>query len=375
MIDLIQFRNKANPLLEYTQRVWEKTEGYHCASRAYLEVPTWAAIVMGKLQEMSDFRCLEEPVKLPDSVKSVIGSVLDVNSKAWKELIRLNPEVSFYLGGYVNPSTFIELEDYNLIWLDKPDDLGKHFDWDNTRGPSYHFWAGVPCIPRLALSYGCLYKCSFCSIPRTLTERFELEIMADVKSFKPLSFELLYIDDKTFGQAKNWKLIEKVYNTVKAYNPKFKGFIVQSTAIDALKHLHLWALHYHVKYLEIGVESMDPKTLKAWNKPHTPYMVRKLCLALKAYPSVKLIPNIIFGIPGDDRGPHDYTLTLGFLKAIRPLTAFVNPYVLCAYHDSHGKPQLNSDSDSNENTLDKSWLTEAEKVRVGNIIEEALALY
>jgi hypothetical protein len=245
--------------------------------------------------------------------------------------------------------------------------------------PSYKLFKDTPCIPRLTMSEGCLYRCSFCTIPRKVKALPVDEIYAQVASFEPLQFQLVYLDDKTFGQADTWQLLKPIYNRIKAYNPNFKGFIVQTTAHEVNKSAELWVKEYHVKYIEVGLETMDAATLANWHKPHAPKHLIKAGNTIydlqQARHYVKLIPNVIFGIAGDSRGAHNYDATLATLQTWKHvgIISHINPFILCQYHNSKGNVAEHTDNtDTDENTFEKSWLTLAEQQQASRALDKFL---
>ena len=80
----------------------------------------------------------------------------------------------------------------------------------------YRDFTGYKCIPRLALSTGCKYKCRFCSVSSNLTEIDQWSIEQHMKSFRDLDFKLVYLNDKTFGQARNHSLLPELSKKLKA---------------------------------------------------------------------------------------------------------------------------------------------------------------
>jgi hypothetical protein len=204
-------------------------------------------------------------------------------------------------------------------------------------------------------------------------------ILRQADSFKPLRFKLVYLDDKTFGQASNWRDIRFAYAVIKRYNPEFLGFIVQTTASMAIKYAREWVQNYHVRYIEIGVETLDAKTLRSWRKANTPELSTKAAETIKELQdegySVKLIPNIILGIASDERGPHNYQPTIDWLRRFKSTIAFINPYLLCQYHNSKGGKYKDNSGDLDETRLDKSWLTIEEQRQASAVLDQLLEMF
>ncbi len=382
-----RYNKQANPVYDYYQDTWPMVNGYHIASPHFLEVPTWIASIAGKLGDsyVGKLEIVTCPADLKNFTQQgtiVFGSVLDANKDTWLTIVEHNPNQIFYLGGYVSDDTF---KDYsNVTWVSDPYLLSWYLpDFNPQSMPDYELFRDYKCIPRLQMSSGCLYRCAFCTVGRKVVSFPREYILGQVESFKPLQFELIYLDDKTFGQADNWKLVNEVYDTVKAYNPSFKGFIVQTTAHEVIKNARQWVENYHVKVIEIGVESLDQKTLNLWHKPHGVKHINKASETIRQLKNegfeLTFIPNFIFGIASDDRGDHDYSSTLDWIRDNLDIIALINPYLLCQYHDSKGSVtgrQLENEShaDQVETEIDKSWLTPQEQKFASLALDTALWL-
>lgn len=375
-----------NPVIEYYHERWPEA-GLHVASEHYLELPTWVAEVARYLNPSlwrQEFRVLVdspkvEGARLYDQASAgrvYFGSVLDINKNYWHELITSAGRWSgtFILGGYVNKDEFTEYD--NVIWLDDPKELLFWFPGMTVEGldPDYSLFAGTWCVPRLQLSKGCLYNCAFCTVEREVTTLSKSDILAQVRSWEGLKFSYVYLDDKTFGQASNWRLVDLVYMLIKRYNPGFQGFIVQTTAHEVIEHAEEWVRDYHIRFIEVGVETLDADTLKLWRKPHG---VKHINLAADVIADligegdpVWLIPNIIFGIED-----HDYTQTLEWLEHNAYIIAFINPYLLCQYHDSKGTVASKTGEaggDADETSWDKSWLSKDDVLAASAAMDRAL---
>ena len=115
-----------------------------------------------------------------------------------------------------------------------------------------------------------------------------------------LDFELVYINDKTFGQALNYQYLPAIYESIKLYNPKFRGFTVQTTCYQVGK---FWAKDVdlkdlHIINVELGIESYNDDILKKYRKPQNTGTIDMALNILKNM-NVNIIPNIIIGLPGE----------------------------------------------------------------------------
>lgn len=345
-----------NPCLEYYRKVYPQHEGYHIASEHFMEIPTWIAVIAGKLGTTYDRRLhvienIQASIEwlcAQDESAVVLFSVLDVNKRFVNEIAEAIPQ-KVIAGGYVHPGTISD----KIHWFDSVDDMLETFPGRQPwASPDYSLFEGMKTIPRISLSDGCLYNCSFCTIDRELTEYTYEQVASQAMSYKGLDFELVYVNDKTFGQAKNWKWIATLYDVIHEYNPEFKGFIVQTTVPMANRYAQVWADDYLVKYIEVGVEVVDNEYLRRMHKPYSVKQLKALMDTLDQV-DVGFIPNIIFGLPDDD-----YRKTLHWLWWEQDRVSFINPYVLCQYDSSKDKlVEGGGEHDTDENTLVKSWLS------------------
>jgi len=177
--------------------------------------------------------------------------------------------------------------------------------------------------------------------------------LQDAKNFYPLKFKLVYLDDKTFFQAKNYRILKQVYRVIKSYNPEFKGFIIQTTCSTVLKHLSEIE-ELHIFAIELGIETYNNTLLKALSKPQDEKLILKAMIALEKI-DVKVIPNIIIGIIGENK--QSYNKTLSLLNRFEECIYILNIYNLAIYNNTQLSKEIdiNSDNDLNENSLDKSF--------------------
>lgn len=365
-----------NPCLDYYRKVYPKHEGY-AMGRYFMEVPTWIARIAGMLPDEHYEKELHIVQHVPHTIQYlkympidtiVMFSVLDVNKHIIQEVLRdLPPHLVRVCGGYVHPDY---VSDW-CLWLHRVESLADflpHVQVDAP--PDYSLFKWMDTIPRLTLSTGCLYNCAFCTIEREVQEVDYDQAYDQAKSFNGLNFELVYLNDKTFGQASNWKWLASLGDVISEYNPKFKGFIVQTTVPLAHKYLEEW-VKIGVKYIEVGVEAVDQEYLKAMRKPYNLKQLRELVLKLR-HGQVKagFIPNIIFGLP-DAR----YESTLAWLWLNSDVISFINPFILSQYESSKGNMvEGGGEFDTDENALEKSWLSPEEIERTEKAMRHAFYL-
>jgi tRNA A37 methylthiotransferase MiaB len=211
-------------------------------------------------------------------------------------------------------------------------------------------------IPRLSLSDGCLYNCKFCCVEKTIKEYSRSRIIQQCGEMGNLDFELVYLNDKTFGQAKNHKLLPELLELLAFVNPNFKGFIIQTTATNFLRLSN--EVLACVAYVELGIESFNDSILKAMNKPHKETIIQAACDKIRNIQAqgqnIKLIPNILVSLPGETTVT--YQKTLDFLKENSNIISHINVYSLAIYDNTKLNAELpHTESDKNENNIDKSW--------------------
>jgi len=363
-----------NPALEYYRKVYKRASGYHMPEH-FMEIPTWISVISGMLTDKDYDKSLHIVVDVDETVEWAnllpegtvfMMSVMDVNRTIVHELLQRISR-KFVLGGYVNePEQFEQY--HKAIWLSSVHDLHHVFPWvDYDAAPNYALFNRMSVIPRLTLSEGCLYDCAFCTIKREVTERSWKNVRSQLDAMYQLNFELVYLDDKTFGQADNWQLLEPISRMIKEFNPQFRGFIVQTTVPMMHKYLSLWVCEYDVAYVEVGVEHVDEGYLRKMRKPYSVGQLEDLCMNVREFNNlgvgeVGFIPNIMFALPDADYGS-----TVKWVERNKDIIDFVNPFILCQYGSSKGKlvEEAEGKYDQDENAMVKSWLTDDEVYESG----------
>ena len=226
-------------------------------------------------------------------------------------------------------------------------------------GTDYRHFEGSDVIPRLTMSDGCLHKCAFCVVPKNLTTQSDAVVDQQADSMSKLGAKLVYLNDKTFGQASNYQHLSDVYDRMKTANPDFKGFIVQTTAAQMSKIPADWLQKSGIKYVELGIESYNDPILKEMHKPANQRLIDQATDKLRQN-KIALIPNILIGLPGETA--ETYNNTLEFLKRNKDTISHANIYNLAVYPDAELGKKLTTASpdDFNENVLEKSFHTNPE---------------
>lgn len=355
---------------DYYAKVYEGMPGYRKPEH-YMELPLWIPVISGMAgdrygQQVHMVTNVEESAQeLAETPGTLLFSTIESNAPQTKELLERLSNKRIIMGGHVDPADFAKYP--NVTFLGSPSELQQHLSGLNANAtPDNKLFTGVETIPRLTLSGGCLFACEFCMVPRQITTPSEDAIWEQVESFKPLGFELVYLDDKSFGQAPNWRMIGQVTEEIRKYNPDFKGYIVQTTAniaagdsrkedgsIEAFKELG-------VQYTEIGVESVNPETFLAMRKP---YHLKHLETVMEKARDLDMpiIPNFIFGHPLDT-GRYDNFVA--WTEEHRDVIPAVNVNFLSVLFGAakirkqRNLPTAQDLTDLDQNAYKKSWLTE-----------------
>lgn len=361
---------------DYYATVYEGMPGYKKPEH-FMELPLWIPVISGmagdnygqQVHIVSDVEA--SAASLADTPGTLLFSTIESNAPHTHELIRRLPHKRIIMGGHVDPKEFASYP--NVTFLGSPAELPAHLPGlDTTATPDNKLFEGLDVIPRLTLSTGCLFACEFCMVPRKVETPAEDEIWKQVESFKPLGFELVYLDDKTFGQAPNWKMIGPVGEEIRKYNPKFKGFIIQTTAnvaagdgrkqdgnIEAFSELG-------VRYTEIGVESVNPATFQAMVKPYHLKHLQTVMEKARAL-NMPIIPNFIFGHPLD---VGKYNNFMAWTEEHRDLIPAVNVNFLSVLYGAaqlrkqRNLPEATNATDLDQNAYRKSWLTEGDTLEM-----------
>jgi len=347
---------------KYYESIYAKTPGYS-KTVDFWETPMWVAEASNSLPD-ADFyviRDVEEAKEFLANAEydNVLFSALDVNLDI---IDNIAPSIKgkAIVGGYA--SNIDKLKSHPNVEIFKSQDTGmkdglKAMGVDQTPGVDYRHFKGAKYIPRLCMSKGCLHKCKFCTVPKGIKESSPADIDQQIENMKGIDFELIYLDDKTFGQAKNYTEINKIKDRVKKVNPKFKGFIVQTTATQVAKMEKEnpgFLKDSPVEYLEIGVESYNDDILSRYNKPHrTKHVDQAVETVRKA--GKKFIPNIIIGF--EEETTESYNNTIDFLKRNQDVVSHANIYNLAIYEGSDLSEEVSvaSDEDRIETSANKSF--------------------
>lgn len=332
----------------------------------FFEIPLWSTVGRHNLGDKGDMyavRDMDEAKKFiaESGYKGIAMSALDVNKEFIRDLAKDNPNTKFLVGGYVDPSYFAEQK--NVEWANDFSAISKLSGKPYQPGFSYDIFADTKTMPRLKMSEGCRNKCAFCSIPKKIIEVPKEVIDQQVNDILRLDATLGYVDDKTFGEASNWKYLQQVYNRIKAVKENFIGFVVQTTAPQLLKFNPQDLKDAGIKYVELGIETFNDPILKALHKPTTEKISQKATDYLRDN-KIALIPNIIVGLRAKnakgewiEEDATTYARTMEYLEKNKDVISHPNIYSLSMYEGTELNADINSqvEADRNELEIEKSF--------------------
>lgn len=362
---MVQISNSViNPVREglidkYLDKLYRMRPGYD-RPQDFFEIPLWTAAGAHNLGNKGDFYAVRDIKEASEFIKksgykAVTMSALDVNAKFIMELAKANPDTKFLVGGYVKEGTFSKLK--NVEWADSFDKISSVSGKPYEPGYSYKLFEATETMPRLKMSEGCRNKCAFCSIPKKVIETSKETIDQQVKDIVQLKAKLVYLDDKTFGEAKNHETLPELYRKIKEANPDFSGFVIQTTAPQMLKFTPEFLKESGIKYVELGIETFNDNILKALHKPTTEKISQKATDYLREN-GIALIPNIIVGIRVKDANGKwieeslsTYKKTLDYLKENKDIISHLNVYNLSLYEGTEINSDLNTQAAIDRNEL------------------------
>lgn len=321
----VQFANSMFPRFEASDGYWDEFYrhyhgyGYWRMEDAF-EVPKWIAEVCFFLPRGCERKIcwvhhsVQEAI---DEIESggynhVFFSVMTCTKDFTNEIIRRTSDRQCYIiGGYDGWIYEAQRKYPNVHTMDTMRDTATFLGVPYRFGTDYSLFRGWTVLPRLTLSSGCLNNCRFCIIPHRLEEVDESEIMQQADSFRDLEFRLVYIDDKTFGQARNYRMLSKLGDRIRSYNPDFVGFVIQTTSpvlVEKAREFH----ELGVAVAEIGFETGNDFILKKYRKPSTTHLASR-AIDAGTENGINVIVNIIVGFPEENDGT--YANTMDFMRS------------------------------------------------------------
>lgn len=328
-------------------------EGY-AKLRDFWEIPQWMGYVSKFLPDADVYivRDMKEAKKFLETAgyDRMIFSAIDVNKDLIRELSE-DFKGKVDIGGYTT-DTFGDVP--NATWHKTLKSLAESMGVEFVDGVDYRHFQDAEVIPRLTMSRGCKHRCAFCTVEKQLVETPTEVIDQQAEAFGLLKAKLVYLNDKTFGQAGNYKHLENVYQAILKNNHDFKGFIIQTTGASILKMDDAWLQKSGIRYVELGVETYNNALLRELHKPHNESVLDKAAEKLRKN-NIKMIPNIIIGLPNETNETYDRTLA--WIDKQSDIVSHMNIYNLALYEGTElaGKIEAAKPEDFDENVLEKSF--------------------
>lgn len=276
----VQFANSMFPRFGVSDGYWDDfystySDYGYVRMRDAFEVPKWIAEASYFLPEDSFKKICWVHHSVDEAIQEissgeydfVLFSVMTCTKKFTEEIIRRSkPSQKYVIGGYDNWIYEAGKIYPNVKVADMMRETAEHMGLPYRFGTDYSLFRGWTVLPRLTLSYGCTNRCKFCIVPHTTSIVPGDVIEQQIDSFADLTFKLIYIDDKTFGQAENYRCIKSLASRIKEYNPEFEGFVVQTTSGMVARRAQEFR-ELGVVVAEIGLESYNDDILRKYSKP------------------------------------------------------------------------------------------------------------
>lgn len=336
---------------DYGDKLYSTRSGYSRPSD-FWELPQWIGVAAHNKPNSDVYvvRNMAEAAKFLADAKygEIAFSALDVNSRFIQELLA-GYKGKVAIGGYTDMAPFKGKPGVTVY--------GKMDDWIGPEfkdGTDYRHFRGTETQPRLQLSTGCLHKCGFCTMPHEITKTTPEGVKQQIKSFGDLNYRLVYLNDKTFGQADNYRDLVDLNAQIRKTNPNFEGFVIQTTAAQMTKFDPKFLADSGIKYVELGVESYNDSILKPLHKPANEKLIDEATQKIREN-GLKLIPNVIVGLPEETAAT--YQRTLEYLRRNADVISHVNVNSLAVYSGTElaAKIGLIKPGDADETAIVKSF--------------------
>ena len=297
------------------------------------------------------------------NVETVLSLVRDIalvlpETKIWlggpevsyngEELLKTYPEITGIMRGEGEQS-FLSLLEYYLENKGEPEEIGGILfrRKDGSIGQGRPEWPALLPLDVIPFPYqdtedfahriiyyessrGCPFACSYClsSLDRSVRLRSIPLVLKELQFFLDHKVPQVKFVDRTFNCSHShamaiWKFIREQDNGVTNFHFEIEGDLLREDELELLGQMRPGLVQ-----LEIGVQSVNPRTLAAVNRKADFEKIARACRKLKAAGRQHLHLDLIAGLPWEDfdsfresfrqvyaLGAHE--LQLGFLKVLK----------------------------------------------------------
>lgn len=222
---------------DYYRKSYRRMRGYYMPTH-FFEVPYWIPIVSSMLPDdrfqkelviVDDLDRAARMMAAADADDLFFFSAMDANIQQLRQLARVG--ATMVVGGYTDPADLAPFP--NVHFEGAVDDLPLLVPGAISRGRlDYRLFRGLQCIPRFSLSTGCSFRCKFCTVPTKLTLADPALLQDEVAALEPLDFRLVFVDDKSFGDAPNWRTLGQVGEWISGPEPGIRGLHRPDSPVD-----------------------------------------------------------------------------------------------------------------------------------------------
>ena len=359
----VQNKNTPNYILKYKDLVYTKLKPLGFVRWHYLEeIPIWIPRIMNPITKSATLSdkigicIINTPID-----EGIIKDVLDAIKPDYVFTFRLPSNTDFIDDFTRVVKSFDDNIKVIVCGHNKPDysiqDLCDELHIKNVLGYNYSIFKTNECIPRLQLSVGCDFDCEFCVTDRNIIIRDYKDIKSDIDTMTELKFKLVRVDDNTFGQNANYKLLGLSYDDIKEFNNNFNGFIIRTSPVLAKNDYFCKELHnLGIKIVELGIESGDEEELKHFKKPFSTSDSIDAINNLNKL-GLYVVANIIVNSPFQTE--EAFNNTLAFIENNKNNILYYNIHNYSDYKKLHTIDNDNTKFDTDEDTYKCSWLDDS----------------
>ena len=202
-----------------------------------------------------------------------------------------------------------------------PETMGKQMDMDDLLIPDFNLVDGfqLGLVVPVQTARGCPYNCRFCSVIQMFGRQCRFRsienVVREVRTHKPKRKEVFFTDDNFTAQPERTIAL---LNAIMADSHRnlSKGFVCQVHAADSLRHPELVKVMAKsgCKRVQVGFESINPKTLKSYKKKQSVPQIKQ---AIKRFHDAGIGIHGMFVFGGDDDTSETISETVAFSREMK----------------------------------------------------------